>query len=263
MPDNSVWEAYTNEIKHQFARCEIALEDIIELFLREHPVYHFRSVHSLSVDCGVSETKIEAALKLLLEKGVVVQSSRNETLYGLFERLVKNKSETFNMPPITTDNWDHYVLMLRDKYFNKKMVLTDLIINILETHPKFCWRSTGAIVKETNSRREDVEHAISQLWNQGTIAQNSRNEDQYGSITRLKKDNINPDNLVVCKTVINPFTFQPEEKMPSCNQGYKISSTCPDSFTIMQDCLREVQKIITQAEDLNKKIPLLISTANH
>lgn len=260
MLDNSVWEAYTNEIKHQFARCEIALEDIIELFLREHPVYHFRSVHSLSVDCGVSETKIEAALKLLLEKGVVVQNYRNETLYGLFERLVKDKSEVFNMPPITRDNWNHHVLMLRNKYFNKKMILLDLIINILETHPVYCWRSIAAIEKETGASRAEVENIIGQLWNQGLIAQNKNNDDQFGLIARLKKDNIHESRFNIREQiVINPATFQPEKKMPSCNHDYKVSTKaiCPDSFAIMQDCLHEMQKIITQAEELNQKIPLI------
>lgn len=50
----------------------------------------------------------------------------------------------------------------------------------LARNPKFQWRSTSAIAKESGLTKERVEEIISKYHKKGIVFQNPKNEDQYG-----------------------------------------------------------------------------------
>lgn len=258
------WPEYTNEMKHEYARHNIDLEEMIKLFLREHPAYYFRSVNSLAIDCGVFMAEIEKSLKSLLQKGTVVQHLRDEEQFGLFERVKDCAPGMFNYPPITRDNWNEHLSSICNNYFQHKLNLEQTIERILADHPIYHYRSISALAKELNSSREVIEQAINSLCKRGVVVQNALNEDQYGVLERLKKDNatkyISPETWQKENNpIINPATFEPftEPFTQQKKESHKEFSS--DSFVVMQDCLREVQKIITRAENLNQQVPEIIS----
>lgn len=55
----------------------------------------------------------------------------------------------------------------------------------LARNPKFQWRSTSAIAKESGLTKEKVEEIISKYHKKGMVFQNPKNEDQYGYWERV------------------------------------------------------------------------------
>lgn len=50
----------------------------------------------------------------------------------------------------------------------------------LGRHPKWDWRSTAQLAKESNVTKERIEQIISKYYNKGMVFQNPLNEDQWG-----------------------------------------------------------------------------------
>ena len=50
----------------------------------------------------------------------------------------------------------------------------------LARHPKYVWRSTSALTKESGLSSERVDEIIVKYYNKGMIFQNPKNEDQWG-----------------------------------------------------------------------------------
>jgi len=55
----------------------------------------------------------------------------------------------------------------------------------LARHPKWTWRSTSAIAKETGLTKERVEEVISKYYKKSMVYQNPQNEDQWGYWERV------------------------------------------------------------------------------
>jgi hypothetical protein len=50
----------------------------------------------------------------------------------------------------------------------------------LARNPKWTWRSTSSIAKETGLSKERVEKLLMKYYNKGMVFQNPQNEDQWG-----------------------------------------------------------------------------------
>jgi len=55
----------------------------------------------------------------------------------------------------------------------------------LARHPKWTWRSTSAIAKETNLTKERVEEIIAKYFKKNMVFQNPQNEDQWAYWERV------------------------------------------------------------------------------
>jgi len=55
----------------------------------------------------------------------------------------------------------------------------------LSRHPKWQWRSTAQIAKESGLSKERVDEIISKYWKRGMIFQNPSNSDQWGYWERV------------------------------------------------------------------------------
>jgi hypothetical protein len=51
---------------------------------------------------------------------------------------------------------------------------------VLARNPKWVWRSTASIAKESGLTKERTEQIINKYYNKGMIFQNPSNEDQWG-----------------------------------------------------------------------------------
>ena len=55
----------------------------------------------------------------------------------------------------------------------------------LSRHPKWQWRSSAQIAKESGLSKERVDEIISKYWKKGMIFQNPANSDQWGYWERV------------------------------------------------------------------------------
>jgi hypothetical protein len=63
----------------------------------------------------------------------------------------------------------------------------------LARNPKYVWRSTSALAKETGLSKARVEEIIQKYYKKGMVFQNPKNEDQFGYWTRIPAEML-PDD---------------------------------------------------------------------
>lgn len=74
-------------------------EQLLFIALARNPKYEWRSVAHLSKEVGVSKERIEKMLNKYYKKGMVFQSSKNDSLWAYWERvpdLVKKDNDVCN-----------------------------------------------------------------------------------------------------------------------------------------------------------------------
>lgn len=59
------------------------------------------------------------------------------------------------------------------------------LFKVLSRNPKYEWRSTDALRKETGLPKQRVEEILSKYFNKGMVFQNPKNEDQWGYWERV------------------------------------------------------------------------------
>ncbi len=77
-------------------------------------------------------------------------------------------------------------------------------------HPKWHWRSSASISKESGADRHDVEIALEALMDSGQVVRNPMNEDQWGLKWRVKDSAIvvQHDRTPYCKCCGRPMPVE-------------------------------------------------------
>jgi len=69
----------------------------------------------------------------------------------------------------------------------------------LARNPKWQWRSTAAIAKESNLSKERVEELLNKYYKKGMVFQNPANEDQWGYWERVPEMLPKDDDSITTK----------------------------------------------------------------
>ena len=172
--------------------------------------------------------------------------------------------------PMMHEHWNEYVKEIREQMLGSDRV-SRMVVLFLNEHPKYCFRSITSLAKDCDCHKDEIEQVVQVLWEKNLVAKHTRNEDQFGLVERLKKESspemwhqkdqfdLGQSNQDYYNNPhIDPDTFQPVFHDPAIFQPVLHTriekATQPDMFDTMQDCLREVQKLISQAEKLNQQV---------